>query len=779
MVETAKHGGGRTTRVSKMNVVGLDFGTGNSILAEWAGLSASVFTAVGDDGVVRSDVVIDPDDAVLVDPSLLCELTGGSKVEESIKRRLIMALDKGENNAVSYLAKLAVSRLRYIFDAYVGSTEERVVKAVLTCPANTGQAYRGALLDIGRQIGLPSVDIVDEPTAAAVHHGLSEVANQNERWMVIDWGCGTCDVSLIERTKGSRDLKVVFVKGDNALGGLDMDRLLTEYLAGEFKFKPEDVLPYAVETIKKRLSSDGEVSTGILLTTGKIVALTCTRGELEKLIQPLLIKGKNLVGEALASVGWCEGGVERIIATGGPMLMPCVMQMIKDIADDMGADLHASDPLTSVALGAARLAEIKRVGGLVVTNKVAKSIGVRIASNRSTDAYHKVIHRGEDRPVTRPVTLATSVDLQDVIEIEIREGDNEVSAEANTLLAQLNAVVRPENKGTVKVKLQIALNDSGCMEAYMEPIGDQNTVREVQAVGIRLEKDQKETATTELRTDDPITEFKTQVLDCEADPDTARQVYERLKIKYHPDRQPEKRDHWNTRLAALDEAFIEYLSDIERCMRAASVPNLPWDESEKLDGLIVDEVLAHRLTHCLANGIGTEDQQAKMPLLLKKYPDYRRILASYLFGIKRNKVLQEMLAEDDRPHVGLVVLLQNIPGKPIRERHEMLKAVYRVKEAKVRELLSDPKLDLEKLYVEVPRIADAPINPMGGSGATAKAKLKYEYRGQDTVITGNTFSVKEAIKSAARNMGTSATWDGSNKAWVIKGKHITDKEIFG
>jgi hypothetical protein len=626
------------------------------------------------------------------------------------------------------------------------------------------------------------LDIVDEPTAAAVHRGLIEVARQNERWMVIDWGCGTCDVSLIQRIKGSRDLKVVCVKGDNDLGGLDMDRLLTGHLAGNFGFNPETVTPYVVEAIKKSLSSESQISTDIPMTTGEKISVACTRTELEKLVQPLLSRGNQLVDDALATVGWRDGGVDRIIATGGPMLMPCVQKMLSEIADDMGADLYDSDPLTSVALGAARLAEIKRVGGMVVTNKVAKSIGVRAADAKGTDGYFKVIHRGEERPVTRPVTLATSVDLQDVIEIEIREGDNDANAEANTLLARLNAVVRPENKGAVKVKLQIALSDAGGMEAYIEPVGDKNTVRDVQAVGIRLEKGQRQTAAGELRTEDPLNEFKEQALDPQVDPDTARQVYERLKIKYHPDRQPEKRDHWNMRLSALDEAFSGYLTEIENQMRASSVPNLPWNNPEELDTLVVDEVMAQRLTHCLANGIGTEDQQARMPHLLKKYPDYRRVLASYLFGVKRNQMLQKLLAGDDRPHVGLVVLLQNLPGKPIRERHEVLKAAYRIKDDKVRSLLADPNLEMETLYVDVPNVAEAPMNPMGssasGPASAASAKLKYEYDGPDTLITGNTYSAKEQIKSAAQQMGTRAIWNKTKKAWIFKDRHVTDKDIF-
>ena len=753
--------------------IGIDFGTGNSVLAEWAGNKSSAFILVGEAGAVRSDVIVGLDDEVLTDPATLLMPPSGAYIEESIKRRLMAALDKGDSDAVSRLTRLAVARLKYIYDSYVATSEQKVAKAVLTCPANTGQAYRGVLLEIGRQIGLPSVEIVDEPTAAAVHHGLSEVARDNERWMVVDWGCGSCDVSLIQRNKGSRDLKVVCVKGDNDLGGMDMDRLLTIYLAKKFGFTAQSVPPYKVEMIKKKLSTEMSVSADITLVTGTLVSVTCDRGELEELVRSLLVRCKALIDDALESAGWRDGGVERIIATGGPILMPCVLELVKVFADEMGAEMYSSDPLTSVVLGAARLAEIKRIGGMVVTNKVAKSIGIRVVDGGKNDTYKVVISRGEDRPVTRPINLGTSVDLQDVIEIEIREGDNLASAESNTLLARLNAVVRPESKGTIKIKLQIALSDSSNMEAYIEPIGDKNNVRDVQAVGIRLEKGQRDTVTGELRTADPLAEFKEQVLNREVDPDTARQVYERLKIKYHPDRQPEKREYWNAVLRSLDAAFSEYLAEIERCMRASTAPNLPWDKQGELDKLVVDEVLAHRLTHCLANTIGSDVQRTEMPHLLRRFPDYRRVLASYLFGIKRNNALQQMLAGDDRPHVGLVVLLQNISGKPIRERHEVLKAAYRVKEARVREMLADAALDVDKLYTEIPKAAEAPANPMGGGIMSGKAKLNYEYRGADTIVTGNTYPAKEMVRRAG------GRWDPANKAWVIKGKHVTDKEIFG
>ena len=563
-----------------MNTIGIDFGTGNTVLAEWYGTQSKIYEQVGNKGLVCSDVALDAHEQIISQPVHNLQNLSDYYIEKFIKRRLLNAIDAEDQEAIAYLTELATHRLKYVFDSYTKASTEKVVKAVLTCPANTGQAYRSILMEIGRQIGLPSMDIVDEPTAAAVHHGLAETATTNEKWMVIDWGCGTCDISMIDRKSGSKDLKVVCVEGDNNLGGSDIDNLLEKEIAKKYLQPVDSFSPYSIEKLKIALSSNVKYAENITLNDGKNLAVTYTRPELENLIAPLLERFQNLIDKALKSAHWKDCGVEKIIATGGPILMPSVKAIIKEFEDEMGAVLYDSDPLTSVANGAARLAEIKRMGGLVVTNKVAKSIGVRVVNDKNTDAYHKVIVRGEDRPVTRQVELASSMDLQDIIEIEIREGDNDISASGNTLLAKLNAVVRPESKGNIKIKLQIALNDSGALEAYIEPISDKSTVREIKAEGIRLEKGQKETATGELRTEDPVSEFKSQAIDAEVDPDTARQIYERLKVKYHPDRQPEKREYWNNKLSELDEHFNEYMLEIEKRMHASSVPNLPWGKPE-------------------------------------------------------------------------------------------------------------------------------------------------------------------------------------------------------
>lgn len=762
-----------------MNTIGIDFGTGNTVLAEWYGTQSKIFEQVGNKGLVCSDVAFNKQGRIISHPVHELQDLSDYQVEKLVKRKLLNAIDEENKEAIAYLTELATQRLKYVFDSYTKATTEKIIKAVLTCPANTGQAYRSILMEIGRQIGLPSMDIVDEPTAAAVHHGLAEIATTNEKWMVIDWGCGTCDISMIERKQGSKDLKVVCVEGDNNLGGSDIDVLLEKEIALKYQIPIEAFNPYSIEKIKIALSGKEEYAENILLNDGSTIAIKYTRSELENLITPLLERFKELIDKALKAAKWQDSGVDKIIATGGPILMPSVKSIIEEIADDSGADLLDTDPLTSVALGAAKLAEYKRRGGVLVTNKVAKSIGIRVASDKNHDLYHKVIHRGDNRPVLRQVELATSLDLQDIIEIEIREGDNDISASGNTLLARLNAVVRPESKGNIKIKLQIALNDSGALEAYIEPITDKSTVREIKAEGIRLEKGQKETATGELRTDDPVSEFNAQAIAAEVNPDTARQIYERLKIKYHPDRQPEKREYWNNKLRELDEHFNEYMLEIEKRMLASSVPNLPWNKPAELKAIIIDEVMANRLTHCLANNIGDPEKIKIMPGLLKQYPDYRRVVASYLFGVKRNPILQKLLAEDDRPQVGMVVLLQNAQGKSIKERHEILKAVYRVKEEKIREFLKDENIDINKLYEEVPKVAEDAKNPMtgrfGNSNTTVQSSdgsIKLTYERDWTWIYG----VPQDTPQAHKISNAGFKWSGKRNAWFADKK--VDSKVF-
>ena len=768
-----------------MNSIGIDFGTGNSVLSGWLAGKPQIFIPKGSSTPnLSSDLLVTEGNQIETDPSWLNNPPEGYKRVTGIKRRLL-DLEKEPLEQRDLLIKLAEKRIGFLYEAFRKEQNDEVVKAVLTCPANSSRAYRDLLHEIGQRVGLPRVEIVDEPTAAGVHHGLIRPPDRDEKWMVVDWGCGTCDISFILREKGSKDLKVQAIQGDNHLGGMDMDELLRAHLANRYQFAADLCPLWQVEELKKNLSESESIEHPLTLSNGKVILVTITRAELEALIQPLLNRASALISNGLKEVGWKV--LDTVIGTGGPMLMPSVRRTIAETLDEDEEDtklFHWSDPLTSVAQGAARLAEMKRTGEAYVTSRIKNPIGVRVIKGTNDDAFEEIIHRGEVCPVVdRTKDLTTSVDLQDIIAIELREGLAK-SAEANTLLGRLNVVVRPEEKGKIKVRLHLTVSDSTPLNAWVEPLGDAGSVRQVQSAGIRVQRNDTVIETATAVWGDPLEEFEDAIRQSTPDPDTARQIYERLKIKYHPDRRPSEAEKQiaQTRLQAMEQALGEYLDEVRRRMRASTQPELPWEDPAALERIAVDEILAQRLAHCLAFSVPGKGKPDQMVQLIKHYPDYRRVLAAYLFTLGSNPVLQDLLSKDDRPHVGLVVLLQNLPNKPIRERHEVLKAAYRLTDDRVRQLLADENLDMEKLYQTVKTEAPAATNPITGRAQAAQPQgnaqtttiienLNYEYSGGNTYITGNTYPVKEILKSLG------CRWDGQKKAWYVTGKKLTKEEV--
>ncbi len=73
--------------------------------------------------------------------------------------------------------------------------------------------------------------IINEPTAACLAYGLDK--NESKVIAVYDLGGGTFDISILEMMEGVFEVKAT--NGDTSCGGEDVDAMLTEFLAKEFK----------------------------------------------------------------------------------------------------------------------------------------------------------------------------------------------------------------------------------------------------------------------------------------------------------------------------------------------------------------------------------------------------------------------------------------------------------------------------------------------------------------------------------------------------------------
>jgi molecular chaperone DnaK len=112
-------------------------------------------------------------------------------------------------------------------------------RAVITVPAYFDEVRRKATMDAGYIAGLEVLDIINEPTAAAVAFGFQQGflrpdrdAGEPKNILVYDLGGGTFDVTVMEI--GGKNFNALATDGDVMLGGKDWDQRLVDWVAAEF-----------------------------------------------------------------------------------------------------------------------------------------------------------------------------------------------------------------------------------------------------------------------------------------------------------------------------------------------------------------------------------------------------------------------------------------------------------------------------------------------------------------------------------------------------------------
>ena len=135
---------------------------------------------------------------------------------------------EGRHYTPQELSALILQKIKRAAEAYL---EEPVTEAVITVPAYFTDSQRQATKDAGIIAGLDVLRIINEPTAAAlayVHQRKGEA-----RIAVYDWGGGTFDISLL---KVDSDIaEVLSTRGNNVLGGGDVDQAVVNWLVARFK----------------------------------------------------------------------------------------------------------------------------------------------------------------------------------------------------------------------------------------------------------------------------------------------------------------------------------------------------------------------------------------------------------------------------------------------------------------------------------------------------------------------------------------------------------------
>jgi molecular chaperone DnaK (HSP70) len=230
-------------------------------------------------------------------------------------------------------------------------------RAVITVPAYFQDAARVQTRTAGEKAGLEVVQIINEPTAAALAYGFKQT-QRDETILVYDLGGGTFDITLVRVSPAAID--VIGTDGNHNLGGKDWDDRLVQHLCEEFRrrhgidplddaYTFQEILLRA-EDAKKTLS---ERMKAVVLVNcqGKMDRVEVTRDEFAALTQDLLAQTEILIGKVLQETRHDLSRVSAILMVGGSTRMPMCGELVKRLTGR--APNMTVNPDECVAIGAA------------------------------------------------------------------------------------------------------------------------------------------------------------------------------------------------------------------------------------------------------------------------------------------------------------------------------------------------------------------------------------------------------------------------------------------
>ncbi|MDQ3456569.1 MAG: Hsp70 family protein [Actinomycetota bacterium] len=369
-------------------VFGIDLGTTYSCLAQVGpdGMPEVVPLLDGSRTLPSVVLFVGADDYVTGEPARVLARAQPDDVCTLVKRRM----GEGEWRFVSHgrsWSAPAVSSL--ILKALVSETGFSaggpIRDVVITVPAYFGDEERRATKLAGEYAGLNVLDVINEPTAAALSYGFARLdgagpaAGAEEVALVFDLGGGTVDVTVVELA--DRRLAVVAIDGDHELGGADWDEKLAMHLARTFAAAHPDAedplddsaggqaLVLAAERAKRDLTDRDSVVVPVE-HDGRQVDVTVTREEFERLTAGLLDRTLELTRSAVAAAR-ARGvqRIDRVLLVGGSSRMPAVARRLRD---ELGVPAELHDPDLAVARGAAVYGRKKSLERLLAADLVTR-----------------------------------------------------------------------------------------------------------------------------------------------------------------------------------------------------------------------------------------------------------------------------------------------------------------------------------------------------------------------------------------------------------------------
>ena len=461
-------------------MIGIDLGTTNS-LATYIDDNGKIEFVKNEYGniLIPSVVGIDENNEITVgELAKERRMMNSGATASNFKRKMGTSVRIKIKDKVFDAQMLSSIVLKHLKENAERQLNEKIDRAIISVPAYFNDKQRKDTKIAAELAGITVERLINEPTAAALSLG-SYILDKNLKFLVLDLGGGTFDVTLLETFENI--MEVISISGDTMLGGEDFTTKICEIFLRNIQksvldlSRDERVKLYTKADRAKKLISikDVEIEMKIGETNYKT---KITQKEFREAVKPLLVKIKNAIDKALQDGNTNAHQIEKVILVGGGVKLGIIEEFVEKYFNKMRGENTFLDstnfvdgkklvsivqnPDTVVAYGVGVTVGMKERNKAfkerILTDVCPFTLGIEVIGER----FAPIISRNATVPTSRSQFFSTTEDNQTVIRIAIYQGESLNIAE-NLFLGDFEINVPKNLAGRENVEVRFTYDING------------------------------------------------------------------------------------------------------------------------------------------------------------------------------------------------------------------------------------------------------------------------------------------------------------------------------
>jgi molecular chaperone DnaK len=289
---------------------------------------------------------------------------------------------------------------------------------------------------------------------------------------VFDFGGGTFDISILEIGDGV--FEVLSTNGDTQLGGDDIDEIIIDWLAAEFK-KDQGIdlssdqmalqrLKEASEKAKIELSSTTSTEINLPFITAdnsgpKHLNIQLSRAKFETMIQDSIEKSLEPCRKALKDADLNIKDIDEVILVGGTTRTPAIQEAVKKFFDKEPHKGVNPDEVVAIGAGIQGAVLAGDVTDVVLLDVTPLSLGIETLGSVCT----KLIERNTTIPTSKSQVFSTAADNQPSVDVNVLQGEREMAADNRSLGKFVLEGVAPAPRGIPQIEVTFDIDANGIL----------------------------------------------------------------------------------------------------------------------------------------------------------------------------------------------------------------------------------------------------------------------------------------------------------------------------